>query len=299
VFTAPFPLTSFADFAGPSNFANMGHAIAAGDVNGDGFGDLVFGEPRLRQTQFDEGGFQLYLGNRGGGRPRPANLTHVGFGGIPVALYGASPSNTDVGISGVTFSAGGRDHVALEWVLEPLLAGAATARTITPYFLMGSPSEVFAGASSVLWSVSGMTSGMPYSWRVRNRAKSPYFRFGPWISPQPNARGQWDFRTAPRTTGVPVAVRNDSRRLRVSPNPAAPVTRLSFVLPRSAEVSVAVHDVSGRAVRRLASGWSEAGQHEVVWDGRDDSGQPCAAGLYFAVMRTSTDRQTLRFSLLR
>jgi len=299
VLTGPFPLTTFADFAGPSNFANMGHAFAAGDVNGDGFGDLVFGEPRLFQTQFDEGGFQLYLGNRGAGRSRPANLTRPSYGGIPVALYGTSASNTEVGISGVTFSTGGRDRAALEWLFQPLLAGAAMARTITPYVLMGPPTETFAGALSILWLGSGMTSGMPYSWSVRNRAKSPYFRFGPWISPQPNARGQWDFRTAPRTTAVAMGSGIENQALKASPNPAAPMTRLSFVLPRSAEVSLMIRDVSGRVVRRLESGWRQAGPHEVQWDGRDDVGRSCAAGLYFASMRAGADRQTLRVTLLR
>jgi hypothetical protein len=298
VFTGPFPLTTFADFAGPSNFANMGHAVAAGDVNADGFGDLVFGEPRLFQTQFDEGGFQLYLGNRGAGRARPTWLTQP-FNTIPVPLYGRSPSNTLVGFNGEVFSPAGRDRIAFEYAVDPMLAGITPQRGRSPFVMMGAPTDPEKGAISFGSQLGSLISNSVYAWRVRPQSKSPYFRFGPWISPQPNARGQWDFRTAPRTTGVPVVSAVENRLLKATPNPAAPSTRISFMLPRSAEVSVTVRDVGGRVVRRLASGWSEAGEHEVAWDGRDDSGRPCSAGLYFAVMRTPTDRQTLRVTLLR
>ena len=37
-----------------------------------------------------------------------------------------------------------------------------------------------------------------------------------------------------------------------------------------------VHDLAGRRVRRLASGWRELGEHRVTWRGRDDHGRALA-----------------------
>jgi hypothetical protein len=69
---------------------------------------------------------------------------------------------------------------------------------------------------------------------------------------------------------------------RPEPNPARGGTRLRFVLPARAEVSLAIYDAAGRRVRGLAAGAYPAGPHALSWDGRDDRGGRCSAGLYFA-----------------
>ena len=58
--------------------------------------------------------------------------------------------------------------------------------------------------------------------------------------------------------------------------------RLSYSVPSAGSVSLRLFDLRGRAVRTLASGWSEAGVHGVVWDGRDDAGAVLPSGAYFA-----------------
>jgi hypothetical protein len=56
---------------GTQNFAYLGVSIAsAGDVNGDGFGDVVVGEYGWDGPEFDEGRATLYLGS--GGTPQDA-----------------------------------------------------------------------------------------------------------------------------------------------------------------------------------------------------------------------------------
>jgi len=65
-------------------------------------------------------------------------------------------------------------------------------------------------------------------------------------------------------------------------NPSAGTTRLAFDLPRSGSARITVYDLSGRLVRSLASGSFEAGEHELEWDGRGESGERVATGLYFA-----------------
>ena len=74
------------------------------------------------------------------------------------------------------------------------------------------------------------------------------------------------------------------------PNPFNPQTTISFDLPRKSNVDLAVYELSGRRVATLASGSLEAGSHNIVWRGRDDSGRPVASGMYF--YRLSTDEET-------
>jgi hypothetical protein len=65
------------------------------------------------------------------------------------------------------------------------------------------------------------------------------------------------------------------------PNPARTSARIALRLTEASRVEVAVTDVAGRTVRRIADGVLEAGDREMAWDLRDDDGRGVAAGLYF------------------
>lgn len=76
-----------------------------------------------------------------------------------------------------------------------------------------------------------------------------------------------------------------------APNPLVRSTTLRLALPRAARVSLAVFDQQGRRVRTLIEGLLPAGEHPVVWDGRDGGGRPAASALYF--VRLECEGRTL------
>ena len=85
-----------------------------------------------------------------------------------------------------------------------------------------------------------------------------------------------------------------------SPNPFNPSTTLRYELPRDARVRLAVYDVSGKLIRTLVAAEEvRAGAHQVVWDGRDESGRSAATGVYFARLRAGEDLQTQRMTLVK
>lgn len=66
------------------------------------------------------------------------------------------------------------------------------------------------------------------------------------------------------------------------PNPSRAGTEIAFLLPREETVTLAVLDLQGRTVRRLAENARfAAGRSAVPWDERDDAGQAAAPGIYF------------------
>jgi hypothetical protein len=65
------------------------------------------------------------------------------------------------------------------------------------------------------------------------------------------------------------------------PNPLQEETVIRFAAPAAGDVSVDVFDVQGRLVRRVLEGLVAVGAQQVVWDGRDEEGQPVSPGLYF------------------
>lgn len=77
-------------------------------------------------------------------------------------------------------------------------------------------------------------------------------------------------------------------------------TELVFVLPQSAEVSLAVYDLSGRQVRALLRGERfDAGRHPVRFDGRDDAGRPLGSGVYLYRLQVGGEHREARSILLR
>ncbi len=84
------------------------------------------------------------------------------------------------------------------------------------------------------------------------------------------------------------------------PNPSNPLTSIFFDLGRAGPVDVAVYDVAGRLVRRLASGLSLGpGPQSLTWDGRNQAGEPAAAGVYLYQVRAGAAVQNGRLTLVR
>jgi ABC-type transporter Mla MlaB component len=90
-----------------------------------------------------------------------------------------------------------------------------------------------------------------------------------------------------------------SAQLRVSPNPANPLTTVEFDLDRTSMVELVVYDVRGRMVRTLASRLFEAGVQRVPFDGRDDRGRTLASGVYFVRMETPSRILSERITLVK
>lgn len=72
-----------------------------------------------------------------------------------------------------------------------------------------------------------------------------------------------------------------------TPNPFNPETTIRFTLDRRGQASLLIYDVSGRLVRRLVDDELAAGPHEVLWDGRDQSGRSVTPGVYFSCLESA------------
>lgn len=67
----------------------------------------------------------------------------------------------------------------------------------------------------------------------------------------------------------------------VYPNPANPSVTISFEVARAMPVEIAIYDIRGALVRKLANRSFPAGSHKVVWNGVGDTGARVASGMYF------------------
>ena len=88
------------------------------------------------------------------------------------------------------------------------------------------------------------------------------------------------------------------------PNPFNPETWIPYQLAEPAEVTLAIYDINGQLVRRLAVGHQAAGVYQsqsraVYWDGRNQFGGSVASGLYFYTLTAGDFTATRRMVILK
>jgi len=70
------------------------------------------------------------------------------------------------------------------------------------------------------------------------------------------------------------------------PNPFNPTTTISFSLTKPSKVVLKIFNIQGQLVKQLFDEYTNAGLHQVVWDGTDQLGQRIASGLFFCQLKT-------------
>ena len=83
------------------------------------------------------------------------------------------------------------------------------------------------------------------------------------------------------------------------PNPFADQTTITYRLGKAGEVEIKVFDLMGAEIKTLVSGFHFPGEHEVVWDGRDQLDRRLSAGMYIYRFETPNYQVSKRMNLVR
>lgn len=71
------------------------------------------------------------------------------------------------------------------------------------------------------------------------------------------------------------------------PNPFNPETNIVFNLQENSEVQIDIFNIKGQKIRSLLNDQIIAGEHSIVWDGKDYSGKEVGTGLYFYKLKVN------------
>ena len=83
------------------------------------------------------------------------------------------------------------------------------------------------------------------------------------------------------------------------PNPFNPSTTISYSIPKSGLVELAIYNLLGQKIKVLVNQNIASGTHNVQWNGTDENGWLVASGIYFYRINTSEFNQTRKLMLLK
>lgn len=295
--------------AGIREACQFGYSVStAGDVNGDGFSDVLFGAPYWSETLLAQGAAFLFLGNARDGLDR--RLQQIRSDGTaPIALLGKADSETSFRIKVLGRTPLGRGCVSLQWEVKPLGTpfDGLTGLGYSSWYWTGDPIPNQGSTVAFDELVSGLNSGTSYHWRARLRYSShpPFVSTSPWFSMQGNGPEEADLYTAGALASVEPELPQTKPSLRLSvprPSPFRFSTRLEYQIEQTAAaelVRIRVLDATGRVLRTLFEGHQSPGPHVITWDGQDDRGRPVANGVYFLQLHNGSNRLQRRVAVVR
>lgn len=83
------------------------------------------------------------------------------------------------------------------------------------------------------------------------------------------------------------------------PNPFNPSTTISYTIPKSGLVELAIYNLLGQRIKVLVNQNMPVGTHTVQWKGTNENGLPVASGVYIYRISTNEFNQTSKLMLLR
>jgi len=83
------------------------------------------------------------------------------------------------------------------------------------------------------------------------------------------------------------------------PNPFNPETQIDYTLNTTGNVRIQIYNITGQLIRTFDMGYQPAGSYSVRWDGRNESGDQTASGVYLYRIEAGPYEVTNRMVLLK
>lgn len=276
-------------FTGEGANAYFGRSVSnAGDVNQDGFADVIVGALWYDATRYDGGRAYLYLG--GPNMDHNADVIFSGdlsfdLSGSDVSVAAAGDVNHD-GFSDVILGTNRADVDGYDAGRAYLYLGGANVDNIADAIFGGEASSDLLGTSVCSAGdvnhdgFSDVIIGACGSSAVGYQMGRTYLYAG-------NAM----------TTGVEDKENEVAGRYRLFqnyPNPFNPTTNIRFSLPQREHVTLKIFDLLGKEVATLVEEDLDAGEHAVVFDGKG-----LASGVYLYHLEAGSFVERKNLVLLR
>lgn len=274
-------------FQGEDIGERLGWSVdGAGDINQDGYDDVLVGAPNNDRGGANAGRVYIYSG-------KTATLLYALDGEAPNDWFG--------------FSVAGKGDLNGDDIPD-IVVGAPRHNPTESFF--GKVYVFFGSTGELMTTEDGGPAPEEFAFAVANAGfnasrNSGIFAVGaPFNSDGGESVGRvFHFSCVFLQTDVGesdgIAVPETFRLQQNYPNPFNPETTIKFSLPIAGDVELAVYNSIGRRVRALVFEELSAGEYISTWNGRDDEGSPVSSGIYFYRLLYSGGTLTRKMALLK
>ncbi|MCK4445955.1 MAG: T9SS type A sorting domain-containing protein, partial [Candidatus Marinimicrobia bacterium] len=70
------------------------------------------------------------------------------------------------------------------------------------------------------------------------------------------------------------------------PNPFNPQTTIKYEVSQTGPIEVAIYNTIGQRICTLMRDYTQPGNYQVIWNGKNDAGEQVPSGIYFYQLRT-------------
>ena len=83
------------------------------------------------------------------------------------------------------------------------------------------------------------------------------------------------------------------------PNPFNAETVIEYELPENSQVKLSIYNILGQHIKTLIDGYQKVGINKAVWNGKDQAGRKVSSGVYFYRLKAGEFTQTRKMLLIR
>ncbi|MGH8004849.1 MAG: FlgD immunoglobulin-like domain containing protein, partial [Limisphaerales bacterium] len=261
----------------------LGFSVSgAGDVDGDGRSDFIVGAPNTDAGGLVDAGWAgIYSGLNG-------SLFYALPGDLAGDLFGHSVAGAgDVDGAGkddVIIGAIGADRGSFDYAGSARVISGADGSTLFQIDGSGLLHEMgysVAGAGDVNGDGGpDVIAGAP----LADSGRGQVFVYGLISTDAPDGKSNRPLRF---------------ELLQNYPNPFNPSTTIRYSLSKREKVALEVFNLAGQRVKHLADQEQAAGEHTVVWDGKDEKGKALPSGVYFYRLKGKEFSETKKMIFLK
>jgi hypothetical protein len=83
------------------------------------------------------------------------------------------------------------------------------------------------------------------------------------------------------------------------PNPFNLSTMISYLLKANSKIRLSIYNLMGKEVSQLINEEQNAGEYQVIWNGKDNNEKEVSSGIYIAVLTSGQFKKSIKLTLIR
>ncbi len=83
------------------------------------------------------------------------------------------------------------------------------------------------------------------------------------------------------------------------PNPFNPQTTISFTIQKTEKINLTIYNIKGQKVKTLVNEEKEAGNHSIIWNGKDEAGKTVSSGVYLSRIQVGNFSKTNKMMMMK